>query len=290
MAPAREHGDDGLLYICPTPIGNLGDITLRVLEVLKKSDLVAAEDTRRTLKLLSHYGISKPLTSYYEHNELRRVPELLGHLREGKTVALVSDAGMPGISDPGYRLIKSALDEGLPVEVLPGPSSIETALVSSGFPTDSFLFTGYLPRRRGDLRKALAGINREHRTTVAFEAPHRLRHALEETAALMGERQIAICRELTKKFQEIKRGSAAALLAGLPEKVRGEIVMVFEGKPAPEAREDEAKEKEVKTALTLLLDAGLSPRRASEIVSLLTGAPKNKAYRLALAMNQDYSS
>lgn len=277
-----------MLYICPTPIGNLGDITLRVLDTLRQADLIAAEDTRRTRNLLTHYGIRKPLVSFYEHNELKRLPELLGRLRDGDAVALVSDAGMPGICDPGYRLIAAALAEELPVEVLPGPSAIETALVSSGFATDSFVFLGYLPRRQGELEKALSEVAAQARTCVAFETPHRLRATLAAAAPILGSRPLAVCRELTKKFEEITRGSAAELEAALPEKVRGEIVLVFgpgeaaAGKAADEAHRDELLDE----LLRELLAAGLPARRAAGLAALATGAPKNRAYRLALEIRK----
>ena len=283
-----------MLRVCPTPIGNLGDITLRVLDVLKAADLIAAEDTRHTRGLLTHYGISKPLVSFYEHNELARLPELLERLRAGEEIALVSDAGMPGICDPGYRLIRAALDEGLPVEVLPGPSALETALVASGFPTDSFIFLGYLPRRKGDLSTALAVIAGETRTCVAYESPHRLKKTLDAAAAEAGlaGRRIAICRELTKKFEEIKRGTAAELAAGLPENVKGEIVLVFEGTGesaegggAARARTSDMDSLEgIEKALSGMLTEGISPRRAAELVALATGRSKNGVYKLALVL------
>jgi 16S rRNA (cytidine1402-2'-O)-methyltransferase len=274
-----------VLYICPTPIGNLEDITLRVLEALRKVDLIAAEDTRRTMQLLTHFSISKPLVSFFEHNEVVRSREIINRLRMGDSVALVSDAGMPGICDPGYRLIQAVVDEGLQFDVLPGPSAVETALVSSGFATDSFLFLGYLPRRRGDLKQVLARISAESSTCVAFETPHRLAATLRQAEELLGERRIAVCRELTKKFQEIKRGSAAALAAALPEKVRGEIVLVFEGAQKSEAAE-EPDLAAVETALGDMLAAGVSARLAAGIAAQLTSLPRNRAYELALQVRK----
>ena len=279
-----------MLSVCPTPIGNLGDITLRVLETLKAADLVAAEDTRRTRRLLTHFGISRPLVSFFEHNELTRLPELLKRLERGQKIALVSDAGMPAICDPGYRLVRAALDAGLPVEVLPGPSAIETALVASGFTTDAFVFLGYLPRKKGDLRRALALAAAEARTCVAYETPHRLRTTLTEAAALLGNRQLAVCRELTKKFEEIRRGAAGELLAALPEKVKGEIVLVFAGEAAGEtvakAATTAAGDPALRQALEMMLGAGLPASRAAEIAALLGGASRNRAYRLALEVKQ----
>lgn len=281
-----------MLRVCPTPIGNLSDITLRVLDALRAADLIAAEDTRRTRKLLSHYGISKPLVSFYEHNELRRLPELLKKLRSGLDIALVSDAGMPGICDPGYRLIRAAIDKGLEVEVLPGPSALDTALVSSGFPTDSFVFLGYLPRKKRELEQVLTAIGRENRSCIVYESPHRLAKTLNAAAAVLGERRIAICRELTKKFEEISRGAAAELLTMLPEKVKGEIVLVFEGAGnitkesdlvAASASTDRAA---VEPALRALLAEGIPARRAAELISPLTGLSQNRVYKMVLELKR----
>jgi len=202
-------------------------------------------------------------------------------LRNGKELALVSDAGMPGICDPGYRLIATALEEDLPVEVLPGPSALDTALVSSGFATDSFVFMGYLPRRKGELEKALSTISAESRTCVAYESPHRLAKTLAAAEPMLTDRRIAICRELTKKFEEVKRGTASSLSAALPEKVKGEIVLVFEGSGVAEKMpEDNLAEK----AVAGLLEEGLSPRRAAELLSLATGTSRNRLYKKALEL------
>lgn len=275
-----------MLYVCPTPIGNLGDITLRVLDALKQVDLVAAEDTRRTRKLLSHYGISKPLVSFFEHNEIRRLPDLLKKLKEGKSIALVSDAGMPGICDPGYRLVKAALDDGLKVVVLPGPSAVETALVSSGFPSDSFVFMGYLPRKKGELDKVLGSIAGESRSCVAFETPHRLTATLSAAVPHLGERRIAVCRELTKKFEEILRGTATELSLRLSQKVKGEIVLVFEPREQPIPQET-GQSDAVEDAIRDLLKEGISARKLSELVALATGVSKNRAYKLTLQIKQN---
>ncbi|MFA6001554.1 MAG: 16S rRNA (cytidine(1402)-2'-O)-methyltransferase [Thermoleophilia bacterium] len=277
-----------MLYVCPTPIGNLGDVTLRVLDALRQADLVAAEDTRRTRKLLSHYDISKPLISFFEHNEVRRLPDLLKKMKEGKTIALVSDAGMPGICDPGYRLVKAALDDGLQVVVLPGPSAVETALVSSGFASDSFVFLGYLPRKKGELDKVLESIAGESRSCVAFETPHRLAATLSAAVPHMGERRIAVCRELTKKFEEILRGTAAQLSLRLPGKVKGEIVLVFEPREQEIPKETGLPDN-VEDAIRGLLEEGVSARKLSQLVALATGVSKNRAYKLTLQIKQDSS-
>lgn len=282
-----------MLSVCPTPIGNLGDITLRVLDTLKAADLIAAEDTRRTRQLLTHFGISKPLVSFFEHNELKRLPDLLERLHRGEKIALVSDAGMPAICDPGYRLVRAALDAGLPVEVLPGPSAIETALVASGFTTDTFVFAGYLPRKKGDLRKALARIAAEPATCVAFESPHRLRATLAAAADTLGERPVAVCRELTKRFEEISRGSARELATSLPEKVKGEIVLVFAGMAdaaAPETAVSAMPDPAVlEQALETMLAGGLSARRAADVIAALTGMPRNRTYQAALDVKKKTS-
>ncbi len=269
-----------MLHVCPTPIGNLGDITLRVIETLKQVDLVAAEDPRRTRTLLSRFNISKPLVSFFEHNEERRIPGLVRRLQAGEEIALVSDAGMPGICDPGYRLVRAALAAGIGVEVLPGPSAIETALVASGCATYSFLFLGYLPRKHGERERALAEIASQERTCVAFESPRRLRETLETAVEVLGEREIVICRELTKRFEEISRGPAAELLASLPEHIRGEIVLVFA--PAPAAGEPVPPSLE--EAVGALLEEGLPARRIAAILSPLAGVSRNDIYALVLEL------
>lgn len=273
-----------MLFVCPTPIGNMGDITHRVLETLRAVDLVAAEDTRRTGRLLAHFEIEKPQLSFYEHNELKRVPEILAMLRSGRDVALVSDAGMPGISDPGYRLVKAALDEGLAVSVLPGPSSIDTALVASGFASDAFTFIGYLPRKLAERERTLKEVAAIGHTCVAFETPHRLRTTLAAAAGVIGDRRIAVCRELSKRFEEVRRGTAAELAAALPERVKGELVLVFA--PADPADKHVADDDQQRDALRELLLAGVPARQCADIVARLTGSSRNQAYRMALELKE----
>lgn len=273
-----------MLFICPTPIGNLGDITQRVLDTLGSADLIAAEDTRRTRKLLSHFDISRPLVSFFEHNEVRRLPELLGRLEAGEDVALVSDAGMPGINDPGYTIISAALEAGLAVHVLPGPSAIETAVVASGFETGRFMFIGYLPRKKGELRKILDEISSMGHTVVAFEAPHRLRTTLEEAETIIGMRRMAVCRELTKKHEQVSRGTAAELAQELPDKVKGEIVLVFDSHE--QAGLTPLDQEELDYAISELLAEGMSTKRVAELVSFFTGAPRKKVYEMTLTLKK----
>ncbi len=221
----------GILYAVGTPIGNLKDITLRALEILKGVDLIASEDTRHTRKLLSHYDIHIPLTSFSEHNEIRRIPNLIRRLKEGANVALVSKAGMPGISDPGYSLIKEAVKEGIIIIPIPGPTALIIGLVASGLPTHSFVFEGFLGRKKGNRVKKLTQLKEEVRTIIIYEAPHRVRRVLSEIRELLGDRQMVVGRELTKKFEEILRGRVSEIEKILEKrKPRGEFTLVIQGK------------------------------------------------------------
>ncbi len=221
----------GSLYIVSTPIGNLDDITLRALKVLRHVDLIAAEDTRRTRRLLSHFDIHTPLVSYFEHNELKRLDKLLSHLKTGKEIALVSDAGTPGISDPGYRLIKQAIESGIPVIPIPGPSAIIAALSISGLPTDSFTFVGFLPKKGGKRRKLLDKLGDLNGTSILYESPHRLMETLEDLRHVCGDRQITVTRELTKAFEEVIRGRISEIIDTLKNRrIKGEITIVLAGK------------------------------------------------------------
>ncbi|MBM2841178.1 MAG: rsmI [Bacteroidetes bacterium] len=224
-----ETVEPGVLYIVSTPIGNLEDITLRAIKVLGGVDLIAAEDTRKTKFLLDHLKIAKPLLSYFSYNEARRTPDLIGKLTDGKSVALVTDAGTPGISDPAYALIKAALDAGLKVVPIPGASAVLPALIVSGLPTDRFVFEGFLPVKKGR-RTKLEELRSEPRTIVIYESPFRIVKTVEEIQKCFGDRRIAVVRELTKKFEEVIRGTAAAVLEELRRKApRGEYVLVIEG-------------------------------------------------------------
>jgi 16S rRNA (cytidine1402-2'-O)-methyltransferase len=264
----------GRLVVCPTPIGNLEDITLRVLSALREADVVACEDTRRTRVLLDRYGVRAKLVSYHEHNEQARAGELVGRMREGAVVALVSDAGMPLVSDPGYLLVRGCVAAGLPVEVLPGPSAAITALVASGLPADEWHFHGFLPRKKGELREVLS---ESGGTLVAFESPRRVPATLALLAQLDPEREVAVCRELTKAHEEIVRGSAAELAeryADAPP--RGEVVLVL---APPSVADSQAADPAAVDALRQLVNAGAHPRKAATVVAGLTGGSANALYR-----------
>ncbi|MEE8370102.1 MAG: 16S rRNA (cytidine(1402)-2'-O)-methyltransferase [Dehalococcoidia bacterium] len=263
------------LYLVGTPIGNLEDVTLRALRVLREVSLIAAEDTRTTRKLLTHHGIRQRLISYNEHNMRRRTPEILDALASGD-VALVSEAGMPGISDPGYELVVAVTEAGHPVVPIPGPSAVTTALAVSGLPCRQFTFLGFLPRRQAERRRLLASLATEQRTIVAFESPHRLRRTLDDMLATWGDRRLTACRELTKKFEELFRGRISEALAHFLEP-RGEFTLVVEGAPPAVAT---ASEETVREELVRLKAQGLSPRQAVSEVARSTSLPRREVYRL----------
>jgi len=222
--------EPGLLYVVSTPIGNLEDITLRALRVLKEVDMVASEDTRHTGLLLKHYGIKKRLESYHDFNKERKAPALIEELKSGRSVAVTSDAGTPGISDPCYLLVKLAIQENIRVIPIPGASALLSALVVSGLPTDRFTFEGFLPVKSGRRRKRLEELHEEKRTLIFYESPHRLLKTLQDISEILGERKMIVARELTKKFEEIKRGTPAEIKDYFQKsKVRGELVLVIEG-------------------------------------------------------------
>jgi 16S rRNA (cytidine1402-2'-O)-methyltransferase len=266
----------GRLVVCPTPIGNLEDVTLRVLAALREADVVACEDTRRTRVLLDRYGVKARLVSYHEHNERSRAGELVSRMREGQTVALVSDAGMPLVSDPGYVLVSACVAAGLPVEVLPGPSAAITALVASGLPADSWRFGGFLPRKKGELARVLSSPGG---TLVAFESPRRVPATLALLASLDPAREVAVCRELTKAHEEIVRGSAAELAERYAtEGPRGEVVLVIAAPPDAAASGPGAPDPAALDALRRLVEAGAKPRPAAAVVAELTGGKANELY------------
>jgi 16S rRNA (cytidine1402-2'-O)-methyltransferase len=267
------------LAVCATPIGNLEDVTLRVLAELAAADVVLCEDTRHTRVLLDRHGIRAGLLSYHEHNEAQRTAELLPRLAAGERVALVSDAGLPGVSDPGARLVRAALDAGLEVTVLPGPSAVETALVASGLVAEQYRFLGFLPRGETKLAELWAALGRWPWPAVAFESPQRLPATLRSLAAADPEREIAVCRELTKRFEEVARGTAIALADRFDAPPKGEITLVL-GPAAP--RDDAEGEERALAAVAEVVAAGVPRRRAAEIVSNLTGIPRNHLYKQSL--------
>ncbi|GAB4476957.1 MAG: 16S rRNA (cytidine(1402)-2'-O)-methyltransferase [Anaerolineae bacterium] len=268
----------GTLYIVPTPIGNLEDITLRALRVLGEVSLIAAEDTRTTRRLLAHYNIKTPLISYHEHNRLARLDEVLAALAAGD-VALVSDAGTPGLSDPGYELIGAAIAQGIRVVPLPGASALLPALVASGLPTESFTYLGFLPRRSGARRAALQAVQEEPRTLVFYEAPHRLIETLEDMLAIFGPRRLAIARELTKLFEEFWRGSLPDAIAYFSEnEPRGEITLIVEGKPPEEVAVWD--EQRVRAALAERLAAGEPRSAAAKAIAARAGWSRRAVYDL----------
>jgi 16S rRNA (cytidine1402-2'-O)-methyltransferase len=296
MKPAEQAV--GRLVVCPTPIGNLEDVTLRVLAALREADAVACEDTRHTRVLLERYGVAARLVSFHEHNEAARARELVAQIRDGAVVALVSDGGTPVVSDPGYQLVRSCIAENLTVEVLPGPSAVVTALVASGLPPERWLFIGFLPRKRAELAEALLSASV---TLVAFESPRRLAASLRLLAALDPERPLAVCRELSKLNEEVRRGSAAELSAHYgsanptgqqpedrrasskasgsapahpAEATRGEIVLVI-GAAAPGA----ARRVAALAALREVIDAGAKTRPAAAAIARLTDLGANELYR-----------
>ena len=264
------------LAVCATPIGNLEDVTLRVLDELRAADVVLCEDTRHTRVLLDRHEISARLLSYHEHNEAKRTAELLPRLEAGERVALVSDAGLPGISDPGARLVGAALAAGVPVTVLPGPSAVETALVASGLAAERYQFVGFLPRGAGALRALWDELARWPYPVVAFESPRRLPATLRSLAEVDAERIVAVCRELTKKFEEVVRGPAAVVARRFAEAPKGEITLVL---GAPSVRDDA---HDAVASVAELVAAGVPRRQAADVVARLTGASRNELYRRTL--------
>jgi 16S rRNA (cytidine1402-2'-O)-methyltransferase len=265
------------LAVCATPIGNLEDVSLRVLRELGDAEVVLCEDTRRTRVLLRRYEISARLLSYHEHNEAERTAELLPRLEAGERVALVSDAGLPGINDPGARLVAAALEAGVPVSVLPGPSAIETALVASGFPAERYQFVGYLPRGAAALDALWQELLGWRWPVVAFESPRRLPATLRSLARAQPARRIAVCRELTKQFEQVVRGSADELARTFAEAPKGEITLVLDA--WAEERPDEGAGV---AAVAELVGAGVPRRQAADLVARLTGASRNTLYRGSL--------
>jgi 16S rRNA (cytidine1402-2'-O)-methyltransferase len=267
------------LAVCATPIGNLEDVTLRVLAELAAADVVLCEDTRHTRVLLERHGIAARLLSYHEHNEAQRTAELLPRFEAGERVALVSDAGLPGVSDPGARLVRAALDAGVEVTVLPGPSAVETALVASGLASEQYRFLGFLPRGENRLAALWEELHDWPWPAVAFESPQRLPATLRSLAAAGAGRQVAVCRELTKRFEEVVRGTPADLAVRFAAPPKGEITLVLG--PATDGAHAGDEERAL-AAVAELVAAGLPRRRAAEIVSGLSGVSRNRLYKRSL--------
>jgi len=274
----------GILYIVSTPIGNLEDVTLRALRVLREVDLIAAEDTRRTRQLLSHYGIHKPLLSYHEHNRRMREESLLEELRGGRNIALVTDAGTPGISDPGEHLVRRAVQESIPLVPIPGPSALVAALSVSGLPTESFIFYGFLPSKLPARQKFLLSLKDRPETLIFYESPKRLRSFLEDAFRILGDRQVMVAREMTKVYEEVYRGMASEVLRELgEEEIKGEVTIVLEGSTPPARAEGPAIEE----ALELYYrQMGLSMKEAIDRVAEELGVPKRDVYRESLRVKR----
>ena len=274
----------GTLYLCGTPIGNLGDMTLRVIELLKECDIIAAEDTRNTLKLLNHFDIQKTLVSYHEHNKFQKGPELIEKLKNGANIALVTDAGMPGISDPGADMVRLCQTEGIPVTAAPGPTAFSTALVLSGLDSRRFIFEGFLPTDKKEKAEVLARLEKETRTTVFYEAPHRLTDTLKELLKSAGNRDAACVREITKKYEEVKKDSLENLLAFYGENPpKGEFVVIVGGADAEKLRQEEIEGWEsisLEKHMKKYTDSGMSEKDAMKQVAKDRGVSKREIYAL----------
>jgi 16S rRNA (cytidine1402-2'-O)-methyltransferase len=273
----------GILYIVPTPIGNLEDITLRALRVLKEVDLIAAEDTRHTRHLLTHYGITTALTSYHEHNEREKSLALVERMQKGAHIALVSDAGTPAISDPGYRLVVEAIRAQIRVVPLPGPSALATVLSAGGLPTDRFVFEGFLPEKEHERRAKLGALRGQSATLVFYEAPHRLKETLNDMVEIFGDRDIVIAREVTKVHEEFLRGSVRDLISRLAKRdLRGEITIVVRGSLAEAA----VSESALKTEIRRLKSEGMRVKEIAEVLGERFGYSKKEIYRLTLDLDK----
>jgi len=269
----------GILYIVPTPIGNLDDITLRALRVLKEVELIAAEDTRHTQHLLSHFGIKTALTSYHEHNERDKARTLVERLKGGARIALVSDAGTPAVSDPGYRIVVEAIRAGIQVIPLPGAAALTTALCASGLPTDRYLFEGFLPAKSQERKGKLQSLSAETATLVFYEAPHRLLDALGDMLKIFGDREIAVARELTKVHEEFVRGKVSEVIGALAQRdIKGEIVLLVQGATG----EAQVSDEELHAMIRQLAGDGMGVKEIAELLGERYGLAKKEVYKLAL--------
>jgi 16S rRNA (cytidine1402-2'-O)-methyltransferase len=276
---AADPKENGKLYVVATPIGNLEDITYRAIRILREVDLIACEDTRQTRKLLEHYGIEKPTTSYHDYNEQERAPELVAKLQQGLSIAQVSDAGMPGISDPGYRVVRLAIEQGISVVPIPGASALVSALAASGLPTDAFEFRGFLPAKSGQRRTALETLRDAQQTVIFYEAPHRISETLREIVEILGsQRQVVIARELTKIHEEFIRGTAAEVLKSLNSReLRGEITLLI-GKA--ESAGHATQKKDLLMRLQEIMETQrLDEKAALKLLAKEQGLSKSELYR-----------
>ena len=278
----------GTLFVVATPLGNLEDITLRALHVLKEVSLIAAEDTRHSRKLLAHYGIGTPLTSYYDAIERQKAPALIERLKQGQSIALISDAGTPGIADPGYHLVRAAVAAGVRVEAVPGPSAVAAALSVAGLPTDRFAFDGFVPAKAGARRKFFAALAHETRTLVVYEAARRLEACLHDLHEVLGDRQVVMLRELTKIFEEIVRGPASELMAQLRARavtraLQGEVTLVIAGGAAPA----EPPAEDLTTAIARLRGEGMSLKEVARVLARDRGLPRRQVYQVGAALAAD---
>lgn len=272
----------GTIYLVATPIGNLEDITLRALRILKEADVIACEDTRQTRKLLEHFEIRKPLVSYHEHNEAARAQELVAKAAAGAAIAVVSDAGMPGISDPGFRIVRRAIEQGVKVVPVPGPVAAEAALAASGLPTEAFRFCGFLPARRGERRRLLESLAEETATLIFYEAPHRILATLEDVVEVLGPRPVVVARELTKVHEEFVRGRADEVLAELRSRpaVKGEITLLIARAPAGATLDERTALPIGERVQQLIHERNLDHMTALKQAARERGMPKREAYRL----------
>jgi 16S rRNA (cytidine1402-2'-O)-methyltransferase len=273
----------GCLYLVATPIGNLEDITLRALRILREADQIAAEDTRHTQKLLSHYEISRPLVSYHEHNEMTRAPELIVALEQGAKIALVSDAGMPLVSDPGHRLVSLCLRHQIPVVPIPGPSAVIAALSASGLPNEEFLFVGFLPQRSGERRRALERLRIEDRTLILYEAPHRIADCVSDAKEILGDRPACIAREITKMHEEFRRGKLSELEESLRERpARGEITFLIGAGEAAAGAGVDSSQGLAERVDELMRQAKLDRKEALKLAAKERGLTRREAYERVL--------
>lgn len=280
----------GTLYIVSTPIGNLEDITFRALRVLKEANLIAAEDTRITRKLLSHFDIHTPMTAYHQHSKGKRSEELVERLLAGEDIAMVSDAGTPGVSDPGHELIHLAVESQVPVVVIPGASAVIFSLVASGLPTSHFAFDGFPPRKESERRAFFQGLRTDPRTIILYESPLRLLPTLKSAFAELGDRRVAVVREATKLFEEVFRGTITEAIERFTHpKARGEITVVIEGAPVDETKTSEVIPESVDARLKVLMDGGMSERDAVRQVAAELKLPRRDVYAAALKLKAESS-